>query len=224
MTNAIGIAKGKSPRSGEPTAKRSQLSRDRNYQEIDSPRMAANRPPPQETRRSRKGAISLASLVPVAVASALRERGFASTAIMTEWAEIVGPRLAGWSHPLEIRWPRRPGEAAATSPKPISARAKQDHASRAVLVIACPGAFALDVQMASASIIEAVNRRLGFGCVGSIQIHQMPRPEPASPAPSRSLDPALVTRIEAGLGDIDAEDLRRSLAKLGAEIATRSAK
>lgn len=176
-------------------------------------------PSPKATRPPRKGAVALGDLVPNAVATALRERGFASTTIITEWREIVGPHLAQWTHPVEIRWPRRPSEAA---PAVRAATVKQEKAQRAVLVIGSPGAFALDIQMASAAIIEAVNRRLGFGCIGSLQIIQTPRPEPATPPPSRELDPALVHRIEAGLSRIEADDLRRALAELGAGIAQKS--
>lgn len=176
-------------------------------------------PVPKTPRPPRKGAVALGELVPEAVAATLRERGFASSAVLTEWREIVGPHLAQWTHPIEIRWPRRPGEAAATAK---AATAKQEKAQRAVLVIGCPGAFALDIQMASAAIIEAVNRRLGFGCIGSLQIAQMPQPEPPPPTPSRELDPVLVRKIEAGLTDIETDDLRRALAELGAAIAQRS--
>lgn len=176
-------------------------------------------PVPKATRPPRKGAVALGDLVPEAVAAALRERGFASSTILTEWREIVGPHLAQWTHPVEIRWPRRPGE---TAPAAKPATAKQEKAQRAVLVIGCPGAFALDVQMASSAIIEAVNRRLGFGCIGSLQIAQMPQPEPPPPRSSRELDPALVREIEAGLTGIEPDDLRRALAELGAGIAQRS--
>ncbi|HRE21023.1 MAG TPA: DciA family protein [Rhabdaerophilum sp.] len=176
-------------------------------------------PATKATRLPRKGTVALGDLVPEAVAAALRERGFASSTILTQWREIIGPHLAQWTHPVEIRWPRRPGEAA---PAFKAATAKQEKAQRAVLVVGCPGAFALDIQMASAAIIEAVNRRLGFGCVGSLQIAQMPQPEPSPPKPSRELDPALVREIEAGLSYIEAPDLRRALAELGAGIAQRS--
>lgn len=176
-------------------------------------------PASKPTRPPRKGVIALSELVPEAVAATLRERGFASTAILTEWREIVGPHLSQWTHPIEIRWPRRPGEAASTG-RPTTT--KQEKAQRATLVIGCPGAFALDVQMASATIIEAINRRLGFGCIGGLQIVQMTRPEPPPPPPSRELDPTLVRRIEAGLSRIEADDLRRALAELGAGIAQRA--
>lgn len=186
--------------------------------------MADPASPPRPAPARKRGATVLGSLVPEAVAPVLRERGFASTAIMTEWREIVGPHLAQWTTPVEIRWPRRPGEA----PEPPAAKAatrpprtRTEPASRATLVIGCASAFALDVQMATPAIIEAVNRRLGFGCIGALQIHQAPRPEPEPARVSRKVDPGLVTRVEATLSDIEDTGLRQALATLGAEIAAR---
>lgn len=167
----------------------------------------------------RRGAKALGTLVPEAVAPVLRERGFASSAILTDWSEIVGPHLAQWTSPVEIRWPRRPGEAAAPPTAARPTRTRSEQASRATLIIACPGAFALDVQMATPGIIEAVNRRLGFGCIGALQIHQAPRPEPKPVKASRKVDPALLRQVEGTLSDIREPDLRAALAALGAEIA-----
>ena len=194
------------------------------------------KPAPTANFRKR-GARALGSLVPEAVAPALRERGFASAAILTDWREIVGPHLAGWTSPVEIRWPRRNAEngEAATPGKPAipvkpaafatrPSRTRTEQASRATLIIACPGAFALDVQMATPTIIEAVNRRLGFGCIGAIQIHQTPRAEPKPVRVSRKIDPALVAKVDATLADIEHAELRAALAALGAEIAARAGK
>jgi hypothetical protein len=189
--------------------------------------MANPAPPPRSAPARKRGAAALGALVPEAVAPILRERGFASTAVLTEWREIVGPHLAKWTNPVEIRWPRRPNEA----PEPSAAkgaarplRTRTEQASRATLVIGCASAFALDVQMATPAIIEAVNRRLGFGCIGSIQIHQAPRPEPKSDRVSRKVDPALLKKVEATLSDIEDPDLRQALAALGAEIAARESR
>ncbi len=188
-------------------------------------------PPPSPQRKRKFGSAALGSLVPEAVAPILRERGFASTAVLTEWREIVGPQLAQWTSPVEIRWPRRTGDAAADNKKsgtsensklpPRPSRTRSEQATRATLIIACPGAFALDVQMSAPAIIEAVNRRLGFGCIGAIQIHQAPRPAPKPKPVSRNLDPALIRQVDAGLADIEHPELRQALALLGAEIAAR---
>lgn len=190
--------------------------------------MADTAKPLSKKAAYRRGATALGSLVPDAVAPILRERGFASSAILTDWPEIVGPHLARWTSPVEIRWPRRPGEGATivnmSAPgkvMPRPSRTRSEQASRATLVISCPGAFALDVQMSTPAIIDAVNRRLGFGCIGAIQIHQAPRPEPRPVKVSRKVDPALLQEIDNTLSNIEHAELRQALAALGAEIAAR---
>lgn len=198
---------------------------------------------PAGMQRSKRRFVALGALVPETLAPVLRQRGLASSAILSEWAEIVGPAIARMSTPLEIRWPRRhegaagPEGAAAKAAtaslppaKPAPAGRRQppridrtETARKGTLVIACTGAFALDVQMASSRIIEAANRRLGFGLIGSIEIRQMPRPAPRlrpSPPPE---DGKAIAEIESRLGNIADDDLRRALARLGARIGRRPA-
>jgi hypothetical protein len=167
----------------------------------------------------RRGPAALAALVPEAVAPALRQRGFASAVVLTEWREIVGPHLAKWTSPVEIRWPRKGLEGSATLPP---ARRQDERASRATLMIAAPGAFALELQMAEAAIIEAVNRRLGFGCIGAIRILQAPKPTREAPKPRQTASPDMVEAVAATLGDIENAELRSEMARLGAEIATKA--
>lgn len=167
----------------------------------------------------RRGPVALASLVPGTIEPALRQRGFATAAVLTEWREIAGPRLAQWTRPLEIRWPRRTEIEPPAGGQPGD---KADRARRATLVVACPGAFALEVQMASAGLIEAVNRRLGFGCIGNVVVQQMPTQPAAAPARSQQLDPAAVKQLETRLPGIESDDLRHALAVLGAGIARKA--
>lgn len=170
--------------------------------------------------------IALGTLVPEAVAPVLKERGIASAAVLMGWAEIVGPRLARWTCPVEIRWPRRPedAEAAERRKDAMPRRPRGNAVERATLVVACPGAFALDLQMASAGVIEAVNRRLGYACIGRVEVRQVPRPAAPRPAQRPEIDPAVVSRLETEMEDIEAEGLRKALARLGAGIAARESR
>ena len=133
---------------------------------------------------------------------------------------LAGPELARFSAPLEIRWPKRraePGEQRTIR------SAKTEKAEKAVLVVQVASAFALDLQMASARLIEGLNRRLGFDCIGAIQIRQGTLP--AKPTRQRRLapDPALIAELRAGLHDIESDRLKDALATLGAEISRKSA-
>lgn len=175
--------------------------------------------------RRKKGAAALASLVPGLVEPVLRQRGFASMSVLTQWAEIVGPHLAQWTTPLEIRWPmrRNSGDDSSSMHEKLPKRSeKQQKSEQAVLVVACPSAFALEFSMGSAGVIEMVNQRLGFGCIGRIEIRQSPRKPPLAKIGAKAFDPALLARIEAGLGNIQDDRLRASLARMKAGILTKS--
>jgi hypothetical protein len=178
----------------------------------------AREPDKSSPLRKRPRVNRLSALVPEMIEPALRQRGFASTAILTEWREIVGEALAQRTAPLEIRWPKRrvqPGEA-----RPNPGR-MQEIAEGATLVILCPGAFALETQMASAQIIEATNRRLGFRAVTKVEIRQQDLPKPITAMPVQPLTEAQITEIAGGLGDIADEPLKRALAELGAGIVRK---
>ena len=176
---------------------------------------------PFKRRRSQP----LSALVPDSVAPVLKQRGFASAALLTDWAEIVGPAIAHWTAPLEIRWPKRLADAA-NSRDAVSSAAyrsrKQENTEKATLLIACPGAFALDVQMATPRIIEAINRRLGFACIGTIKINQVPRPAPVVVPPPLKDDPAMIKAVSRTMGNIHDEHLRLALAKMGANVLTKN--
>ena len=166
----------------------------------------------------RRGANTIAALMPQSVAPVLQQRGFASSALMSEWAEIAGAHLAKVATPLEIRWPKR---RETTSQAPRSR--KQDDAEKATLVLACPGAFALEVQMATPRLIETLNRRLGFAAIGTIIVQQTRRvPKPAPPAPLAD-DPALIAREALKLAHIQDEPLRQALATMSARVQQKNA-
>lgn len=172
--------------------------------------MASMSSPP---RPRKKGPQPLTALLESAVAPVLRQRGFATSAILKEWREIVGPRLAQWTTPLEVRWPRRKEEGAAPA-----RNSRTQKAEAATLVLSCPGPFALEVQMAGAQILEAVNQRLGFGALGALVIKQAPRPAPPTKPERPQPDEASIAAMERTLADIEAPELRRALAELGAQV------
>jgi hypothetical protein len=145
----------------------------------------------------------LSELAGKTVADALARQGFASTGIVTHWADIVGAEVATHAEPMRMSWPRRVHEDA---PEP------------ATLVLRVEGPVALEIQHLSGVIIEKVNRFFGWRAVGRIQIRQAPlrrRGPKVRPAPP---DPAVVARLAAGMADIKDEELRGALARLGAAV------
>jgi len=145
----------------------------------------------------------LSELAGKTLADALARQGFASTGIVTHWADIVGAEIADHAEPMRMAWPRRVHE---DDPEP------------ATLILRVEGPVALEIQHMSGIIIEKVNRFFGWRAVGRIQIRQAPlmrrqkKVRPAKP------DPALVARLAAGMSDIADEGLRGALARLGAAV------
>lgn len=174
---------------------------------------------PQPRRRPRVN--RLAHLMPDLLEPTLRERGFASATLLAEWAEIVGPALAEFTVPLEVRWPRKRAEGEAV---PRRTGRLQEKAEGAVLVVSCASAFALEVQMAATRILDAANRRLGFRAVTRLEIRQGAMPKPRAAFVEREIPAELIQAQKAGLADIAHDDLREALARMGAGIQLKNRK
>jgi hypothetical protein len=174
---------------------------------------------PETRKRPRTNRLAL--LMPDLLEPTLRERGFASATLLAEWAEIIGPALAEFMVPLEIRWPRKRMDAGSTARR---GGRMQEKAEGAVLVVACAGAFALEVQMASGRVLDAVNRRLGFRAVTRLEIRQGETPKPRAAFMEREISAELITAQKAALTDIADDALREALARMGAGIAAKGRK
>ena len=133
----------------------------------------------------------------------VKAQGFASTEIIARWADIVGADIAAHSEPIKINWPRPAGEE---PPEP------------ATLVLRVEGPVAIEIQHLSAVILERVNRFFGWQAIGRLALRQAPlrRREPVTPP--AVADPEAAARIAEGLSEVEDEDLRQALARLGAAI------
>jgi hypothetical protein len=145
----------------------------------------------------------LSDLLSSTLTGVLKQQGFASAEILARWPEIAGSEIAAVSEPLKINWPRPVGDEA---PEP------------ATLVLRVEGPAALEIQHMSAVILERVNRFFGWQAIGRIALRQAPlkrRDKPRAPAPT---DPALTEEIAQSLPELEDEDLRQAVARLGAAI------
>jgi hypothetical protein len=169
---------------------------------------------PNQSKTSGKfGAKPLAELIENALQPIMAAQGFASTDIIIGWPEIIGEKLAEFSRPVKIEWPRR--------------RSYGDDGQggeAATLVLKVESAFALDIQHMLPVLIERVNARYGWRCIGKIVIKQGPVPRPSHAAPRRSLDPAMIEQASQQIGAIEDEGLRDALVRLGAGILSDSHK
>ena len=134
---------------------------------------------------------------------AYAKQGFAARELVTRWAQIAGPEIAAHAEPLKMQWPR-----------PLEGRPQE----RATLVLRVEGPMALEIQHSADVILERVNRFFGWSAVGKLAFRQAPLSRPRvrkRPAPP---DPNAVAKVAENLTDIEDEQLKSALARLGAAI------
>ena len=150
----------------------------------------------------------LADLIDACLGPALAAQGFAASDVIVAWADIVGERLAGFTQPVRIDWPRG-----------AAARDRDVRPEPATLVVRVESAFALEMQHLAPIVIERVNAHYGWRCVGRLVLKQgpVPRPRPARPAPPElsSEDRARLAEKTDGIAE---EPLREALTRLGSAV------
>jgi hypothetical protein len=145
----------------------------------------------------------IAALVGPALKDAFARQGFASTELVTRWAEIAGAEIAAHSQPEKIQWPRPIGSEAALP---------------GTLVLRVEGPMALEIQHMAGVVLERVNRFFGWQAVAELRLRQAPLARRLKPRPPPGPDPAITAEIAATLTDIRDDKLRAALARLGASI------
>ena len=148
----------------------------------------------------------LADFTAATLGDAFKLQGFASTEIISRWADIAGPEIAAHSEPMKINWPRAQKTPGVEPPEP------------ATLVLRVEGPAALEIQHLSAVLLERVNRFVGWQAIGRLSLKQAPlrhREKPKAPPPP---DPAIAARIAEGISEVTDEALRGALGRLGAAI------
>jgi hypothetical protein len=150
-----------------------------------------------------RSARPLAALLGPCLVAAFKRHGFASTEIVTHWADIVGAEIAAHAEPIKITWPRQ-GDV--DDPEP------------ATLVVRCEGPAILEIQHLSDVIIERINRFLGWRAIGRIALRQAPltrRDKRIVPPPPDAEEARRIAQSMTGIAD---EELRAALGRLGAAV------
>ena len=149
----------------------------------------------------------LADFVDACLGPALAKQGFAAADVVVAWPEIAGERLAAWSRPVKLEWPRRRPDPGAP-PEP------------ATLVVRVESAFALEMQHLAPLLAERINAHYGWRCVGRIVLKQGPVPRPkAGRAPPAELTADERAKIAARTEGVAEDALREALGRLGAAVA-----
>lgn len=146
----------------------------------------------------------LAAILGKTIDEVFARQGFASRELVTRWTEIAGAEIAEHSQPVKVQWPRPVGNA---PPEP------------ATLVLRVEGPMAIEIQHQSGTILERVNRFLGWQAVGRLALRQAPLTRPRKRAVPKGPDPATVAAVAKTLDAIHDENLKDALARLGASVA-----
>jgi hypothetical protein len=160
----------------------------------------------RQSGKPRPWASPLADFVGPLVEPVLAKQGFGEASLISDWPEIVGATLARGCRPIKLQWPPRATRRDPDAP-----------AESAILVLRVEGAMALEIQHSAGQIVERVNAHLGWSCVGRLAFRQGPLQQGA--ARTRRKPTPSVEAIRKGLAaaaDVEGEDLRDALARLGA--------
>lgn len=143
----------------------------------------------------------LAAIVPGLAANAMKRRGLAFGPLLTDWADIVGVSLADRAVPLKLVFPpgRRDG---------------------AVLHLRVTSAAALELQHATAQVLERINRFFGYGAVVRLKFVHGPVRLPRRPRAGAMADPARLHALTRRLDSVEDPVLKEALAGLASAMAT----
>jgi len=136
-------------------------------------------------------------------AEAYAKQGFAARELVTRWAQIAGAEIAAHAEPLKMQWPR-----------PVEGQPQEP----ATLVLRVEGPMALEIQHSADVILERVNRFFGWSAVGKLAFRQAPLSRPRARKRPGPPDPKAVAKVAESLTDIEDEELKTALARLGAAI------
>lgn len=154
----------------------------------------------------------LAEFVDACLGRALAAQGFAASDVIVAWPDIVGERLARFSQPLRIDWPRRG-----------ATRGRDERPEPATLVVRVEGAFALEMQHMAPLVVERVNAYYGWRCVGRLVLKQAPvRRDSPAPKAERPLLPEEKAAISDALEGVADDDLRGALDRLGSAVVANA--
>lgn len=134
---------------------------------------------PADPPRLARGPVNIASLATRAARPALGKRGFAAAEILTHWESVVGPELAAFACPLEIKFPRGKNAGATLHLRIAS------------------GAAATLLQLKTPTILARVNGFIGYAAVAAIQVAQGPLPRRRISAPPVTMEQAPATLDDA---------------------------
>ncbi len=110
---------------------------------------------------------AVGSFVPRLTRKAFEKYGFSAAALLTDWADIVGPRMAAFTMPERLKWPRSVDAYGGVE-------AGGEGRPGATLMLKVDGGRALDIEYGKRELIERINRYFGYRAVAELRILQAP--------------------------------------------------
>ncbi|WP_455481065.1 DUF721 domain-containing protein [Bartonella sp. B12(2025)] len=145
---------------------------------------------------------SLSETVSKILDPVLRKRTGLNVALIEHWPQIVGYDIGEYTMPLKIIWKRRAAQDEIFQP--------------ATLVIACEGFTALKLMHETDELLHRINVFFGYIAIDRIKIEQRCVSALTNHFPVKSnLNEKDKKRIEKMLEEVENENLRQSLYKLG---------
>ena len=154
------------------------------------------------------GARSVSTYVPRLTRKAFEKYGFATAALLTDWASIVGADVASYTAPERLKWPRDVN---------AYGNVEEGMESRpgATLVIRVEGARALDLQYKAPQLIERINAMFGYRAIAELRYIQAPVATSAQTPPPRSIiQQQHVSATSPAVAAVEDEALKAALARL----------
>jgi hypothetical protein len=133
--------------------------------------------------KSASGARAIGAYVARMLGPVARARGFATTALLSEWPTVVGEELARFTMPDKVVWPRRTEDRE-------SCTQSAWRSDGAILVLKVDGPRAIEVQHRAEQILERVNTYFGYRAIAQLRFLQAPvaRAESQPPGPPQADD------------------------------------
>ncbi len=162
------------------------------------------------------GARSVSSYVPRLTRKAFEKYGFATAALLTDWATIVGADIASFTAPERLKWPRD-----------VNAYGDVEDGMQgrpgATLVIRVEGARALELQHKRQQLIERINAMFGYRAIADVRFIQAPIDATGAPRRARLTSPARQANISSpDVAAIQDEALKAALANLESHIRSQA--
>lgn len=158
--------------------------------------------------RRKRGFERAAKLVAGRVRNAGESRGFAVARLLTHWADVAGPDVAGIARPVDVSYGRGFG---------------------ATLTLLTTGANAPMLEMKKDKIRERVNACYGYAAIQKVRITQTAATgfsdgqAEFDPAPKRHPESGPIQpEAKAAARDVADNDLRAALERLGTNVLSKS--